>query len=98
MPASTAVITRRRFDTPHPAAGRLVGYGAMPMTRDIPIPMTRDTPFRCPEPAHCQPDVCQPDVVKGQLSWPFSFPAVNTFGSRRHAFLPERAYGLRRCR
>jgi hypothetical protein len=32
MPACTAVMTRRRFDTPHPAAGRLVGYDAMPMT------------------------------------------------------------------
>jgi hypothetical protein len=52
-PASTAVITRRRFDE----------LEEFDMTKPVEtshaddlrhaIPMSRDTPFRCPEPAHC---------------------------------------------
>src|SRR6476620_9688858 len=46
-PARTAVMTRRRFDTTDPA-----GAGYADDLRHA-IPMSRDTPFRCPETRHC---------------------------------------------
>src|SRR6478672_8115793 len=49
-PARTAVMTRRRFDTTDPA-----GAGYADDLRHA-IPMSRDTPFRCPETRHCCPD------------------------------------------
>src|SRR6476469_4955710 len=50
-PARTAVMTRRRFDTTDPA-----GAGYADDLRHA-IPMSRDTPFRCPETRHftCHP-------------------------------------------
>src|SRR6478609_11854825 len=62
-PARTAVMTRRRFDTTDPA-----GSGYADDLRHA-IPMSRDTPFRCPETRHCQPDRC--DVARHRRQWPY---------------------------
>jgi hypothetical protein len=57
-------MTRRRFDIPQPASHRYA--------EDLrhAIPMTRDTPFRCPEPGHRHPDVVprRSRVVAGSVA------------------------------
>jgi hypothetical protein len=35
---------------------------------------------------------CQPDIVKGQLSWPFSFIFLNLCRVARHSISPVRSY------
>ena len=60
---------------------------AMPMTRDIPIPISRDTPFRCPGPGHCQPDAEFPQVIPEgagpvkSVGRPFFLPSTRPVGA-----------------